>query len=63
MGYIHNFEDAYKTLELSTVDREFTNEEINTLDIDKDGTITSFDAYLILSYSILYISFFPHCYK
>lgn len=44
--------DAYKTLELSTVDREFTDEEINTLDIDKDGEITSFDAYLILSYSI-----------
>ncbi len=44
--------DAYMALEMSNLDREFTQAELNDLDVDKDGEITSFDAYLILSYSI-----------
>ena len=44
--------DAYMALDMSNLDREFTQEELDTLDIDKDGYITSFDAYLILSYSV-----------
>ena len=38
--------DAYMALDMSNLDREFTQEELDTLDIDKDGYITSFDAYL-----------------